>query len=270
MLKIGFLGGGCMANALAKGFMAAGLAKAENIIASVHPSDLKSATDFKALGAEAIFENIPVVDKSNVVVISVKPHIVPTVLKEVYCVNNIKEKLFISIAMGVTLRSLEEKLPGCRVVRVMPNTGVMVRTGAAVLSPGTKANPQDLKLVQDLFSAVGTCDQAPESMLDAVTALSGSGPAYAYMLIEAMADGGVKMGLPRDLAQRLAAQTVAGAGKMVIDQKVHPAQLRDNVTSPGGSTAAALHHLEKCAFRGAVVGAVEAATEKCRQVAAKE
>jgi len=269
MLKLGFLGGGVMANAMAKGFISAGLVKAENMIASCHPSDKKSAADFKALGAEAIFENISVVKSSEVVMISVKPSVVQEVLQDLKSVPNLKDKLFISIAMGITLADIEGWLPpACRVVRVMPNTPVLVREGAAVLVAGSAAGEADIKLTQQLFEAVGSCAVGYEGQLDAVTALSGSGPAYVYLMIEALADGGVKMGLPRALAQELAAQTIVGAGRMVQQTGIHPAQLRDNVTSPAGSTAAGLHHLEKNAFRGTVIGAIEAAVARCKEVAA--
>nr|CAH7736252.1 unnamed protein product [Callosobruchus chinensis] len=151
-------------------------------------------------------------------------------------------------------------------MRVMPNTPALVRTGASVFVKGSKATPEDSRTTKTLLESVGTCEEVPESLLDPITALSGSGPAYIYVLIEALADGAVKMGMPRDMAYRLASQTVLGAGKMVRDTKTHPGVLKDDVTSPAGSTAAGLHFLEQKGFRSAVIGAIQAATERCIQV----
>ncbi|RZC36986.1 pyrroline-5-carboxylate reductase, partial [Asbolus verrucosus] len=247
LLKIGFIGGGKMAQALARGFISAGLAKGETMISSCHPSDLASAKAFKDLGAESLFENVPVVEKSDVVIVSVKPSIVPIALGDIKRASNVKaNKLFLSIAMGVTIKQLEQYLPSeSRVVRVMPNTPALVRSGTSVFVTGAKATEEDAEVTKKLLKSVGTCEQVTENLLDAITALSGSGPAYIYVLIEALADGGVKMGLPRDLAYRLASQTVLGAAQMVRDTNVHPGVLKDDVTSPAGSTAAGLHFLER-------------------------
>ncbi|KAK9881548.1 hypothetical protein WA026_016426 [Henosepilachna vigintioctopunctata] len=268
LLKIGFIGGGKMAQALAKGFISAGLAKGETMISSCHPLDLPSAEAFKELGAESIFENIPVVQKSDVIIVSVKPHIVPIALGDIKKAPNIKaDKLFLSIAMGVTINQLEQYLPKeSRVIRVMPNTPALVRSGASVFVRGSKTTEDDAKITKKLLNSVGICEEVQENMMDPVTALSGSGPAYIFVLIEALADGGVKMGLPRDLAYKLASQTVLGSAQMVRDTETHPGVLKDNVTSPGGSTAAGLHFLEEKGFRGALIGAIQAATERCRQV----
>lgn len=268
LLRIGFIGGGNMAQAMAKGFISAGLARPETIISSCHPSDLVNLKAFKNLGVEAITENIPVVQKSEVVIVSVKPHIVPIALGDIKSANVDHDKLYMSIAMGFTIKQLEQILPkASRVVRVMPNTPALVQSGASVFVKGSAATEIDATTTKRLLQSIGTCEEVTESMMDAVTALSGSGPAYVYLFIEALADGGVKMGLPRDLAYRLAAQTVLGSGKMVRDTKKHPGVLKDEVTSPGGSTATAVHFLESKAFRAAVIGAVEAATLRCQQVA---
>nr|AAV31912.1 pyrroline-5-carboxylate reductase [Aedes aegypti] len=265
MLKIGFLGGGKMAQAMAKGFISAGLTKCENMTASFHPSDLPNIEAFKSFGAQTFTENVPVVKRSDVIFVSVKPTVVPTVLENVRSESD--GKLFISIAMGVTLADLEQSLSSnARVIRVMPNTPALVRSGASVYVRGKTATPDDCSVTQKLFEAIGTCEEVAESMMDPVTALSGSGPAYIFVLIESLADGGVRMGLPRDLAYRLAAQTFLGAGQLVRDTGRHPGQLKDDVTSPAGSTAAGLAFLEQNAFRHAVAGAVEAATLRCREV----
>lgn len=267
LLKIGFIGGGKMAQAMAKGFISAGLTKPEIMISSCHPSDLASAEAFKEIGAESIFENVPVVQKSDVVIVSVKPNIVPIALGDIKKANIKADKLFLSIAMGVTLNTLEQSLPQeSRVIRVMPNTPALVRSGASVYVPGSKSTDNDVNITKQLLNSIGICEEVPEYLMDAVTALSGSGPAYIFVLIEAMADGAVKMGLARDLAYKLSAQTVLGAAQMVRDTNVHPGILKDNVTSPAGSTAAGLHFLEEKGFRSAVIGAIQSATERCKEV----
>lgn len=266
LLKIGFLGGGKMAQAMAKGFISAGLTKGDNMVASFHPSDQPNIEAFKSFGAKTFVENLPVVKQSEVIFISVKPSTVPAVLGNVQPVSD--GKLFISIAMGVTLAELEKSLsPKARVVRVMPNIPALVCSGASVYVRGKGATTEDCTLTQALFEAIGTCEEVAENLIDPITALSGSGPAYVFVLIEALADGAVRMGLPRDLAYRLASQTVLGSGKLVRESDRHPGQLKDDVTSPAGSTAAGLAFLEHNAFRHAVAGAVEAATLRCREVA---
>lgn len=241
--RIGFLGGGKIAQAMAKGFIAGGLTKASNIIASVHPNDKISFESFQSLGAETITENSPVVEKSDVIFISVKPAVVPSVLESVKQIS--ANKLFVSVAMGITLNTLEENLPETsRVIRVMPNTPALVKAGCSVFVRGSKANDSDANVTQKLLESIGTCEEVAENLLDPITALSGSGPAYVFVMIEALADGAVRMGIPRDMAYRLASQTVLGSGQLVRDSKVHPGQLKDDVCSPAGSTAAGLKYLE--------------------------
>lgn len=223
---------------------------------------------FQAIGAKAFIENAPVVKHSDVIFISVKPNIIGDVLRDVRSIS--ADKLFVSIAMGVPISELKDRLDSsARIIRVMPNTPMSVQCGCSVFSRSDNASDGDASLTQTLFSSIGACEEVPESYFDAVTGLSGSGPAYVYVMIEALADGGVKMGLPRDLAYRLAAQTVMGAGKMVKETKVHPAQLKDEVSSPGGSTIHALHYLEKTGFRDSLIGAVEQATLRCREESKK-
>nr|AFS17324.1 pyrroline-5-carboxylate reductase [Belgica antarctica] len=265
MLRIGFIGGGKMAQAMAKGIVSSGLTKPSQMIASAHPSDEASLTAFREFGAEALTENRSVVRKSDVIFVCVKPNVVKTALDDVKSLSS--GKLFVSIAMGITLREIEQILPSdSRVIRVMPNTPAIVQAAASVFVRGTKATEDDTKLVRNILKSIGTVDEVSEYLMDPITALSGSGPAYIFVLIEALADGGVKMGLPRDLAYRLASQTVMGSGKLVNESGTHPGILKDNVTSPAGSTASGLHHLEKNNFRNAVIGAVEAATLRCREI----
>jgi pyrroline-5-carboxylate reductase len=175
--------------------------------------------------------------------------------------------VLISIAAGVPLARLEQGLPEkARVIRVMPNTPALIAAGASAYAPGKHATPEDADLAGRLLSAVGLALPVKESLLDAVTGLSGSGPAYVYQFIEALSDGGVATGLPREVATRLAAQTVLGAARMVLETGLHPGVLKDQVTSPGGTTIEGLHELEKGGMRGAVMNAVRAATERSRKL----
>ncbi|XP_050466899.1 uncharacterized protein LOC126859543 isoform X2 [Cataglyphis hispanica] len=265
MLKIGFLGGGKMAQALARGFIRADLSKGEMMLASCLPNDIDSIGTFKEMGSNTVFANAPVIKYGDVLILSVKPQIVPKILPELKMHDN--KKLLISIAMGISLTSLEKALPkDTPVIRVMPNTPALVGCGATVFARGKYASDKDAEVTKKLFSAVGICEEVSENLIDPVTALAGSGPAYIYMIIEAMADGGVKMGLTRSIAYKLAAQTVLGAGTMVRETNIHPGQLKDDVTSPAGSTITGIHHLEKHGLRSALIDAIEAATLRCREV----
>ena len=264
-LSIGFLGAGKMATALAKGFIRADLVTAKQIIASdvIEAASAGFATE---VGAKTTAFNPDVAKFAKVLILAVKPHQVAGVLSEIR--EHFTEKhLLISIAAGVTLAKLEAGLgPGARVVRVMPNTPALVGASASGFALGKSAQPGDADLVQRLLASVGLAFAVPESLLDAVTGLSGSGPAYVYLFIEALSDGGVAAGLPRDTATKLAAQTVAGAAKMVLETGQHPGTLKDMVTSPGGTTIEGLHELEKGKLRGTVISAVRAATEKSRKL----
>lgn len=202
-----------------------------------------------------------VVEESEVVILAVKPADVEKLCREIGKEAN--RPLYLSIAAGVSMENLEKWLgSGQRVIRSMPNTPALVGAGAAAFCRGQHATAADAELAKSLLGAVGTADEVSEKLLDAVTGLSGSGPAYIYTVIEALADGGVLMGLPRAAALRLAAQTVTGAAQMVLQTGKHPAALRDEVTSPGGTTIAALEQLEKHGLRHALIQAVRAATEK--------
>jgi pyrroline-5-carboxylate reductase len=264
-LTIGFLGAGKMATALAKGFIRAGLVTSKQIIAS-DPSASATAEFAKEVGAKTTGFNPDVVKFADVLVLAVKPDQVSGVLADIR--DHFTEKhLLISIAAGVPLARLEAGLSaGARLIRVMPNTPALVGASATAFAPAKSASPEDAELAQKLFAAVGLAFQVKESLLDAVTGLSGSGPAYVYMFIEGLSDGGVAAGLPRDVATRLAAQTVLGSAKMVLETGMHPGALKDMVTSPGGTTIEGLHELEKGKMRGTVISAVRAATEKSRKL----
>ncbi len=264
-LYVGFLGAGKMATALAKGFVRAELVVPGEIMASdPHAAARDNFTG--ETGAKTVAANAAVVTFANVLILATKPDQVSAVLADISGAFT-KHHLLISIAAGVTLAKLESALPaGARVIRVMPNTPALVGEAASAFAPGQSATAADGELARKLLSAVGIAFQVKESLLDAVTGLSGSGPAYVYQFIEALSDGGVASGLPRDIATRLAAQTVLGGAKMVLATGQHPGALKDQVTSPGGTTIEGLHELEKGKLRAAVMSAVRAATEKSRKL----
>jgi len=263
--RIGFLGAGKMATALARGFVRAGLVTSEHVLAS-DPNEAACQEFTKEVGAKTTAFNPDIVRFSEVVILGVKPDQVGPVLTEIR--SGFTEKhLLISLAAGVTLTKLESILgAGSRIIRVMPNTPAIIGESASGFALGRSALAEDGQLALKLLSAVGVACQLKESMLDAVTGLSGSGPAYVYLFIEALSDGGVAAGLPRDVATRLAAQTVMGAARMVLETGLHPGALKDMVTSPGGTTIEGVHQLEDGKFRGTVINAVRSASDRSRQL----
>jgi pyrroline-5-carboxylate reductase len=264
-LTIGFLGAGKMATALARGFIQAELVGLKDIVAA-DPVDAARKHFTDEIGVMTTESNADLAKTANVLILAVKPDQctgVLTRLRSKFTTNH----LLISIAAGVTLAKLESALPpGARVIRVMPNTPALVGRAASAFALGKCATPADGELARRLLSAVGIAFQVKEPLLDAVTGLSGSGPAYVFQFIEALSDGGVASGLPRDLATKLAAQTVLGAAKMVLETGQHPGALKDQVTSPGGTTIEGLHELEKGRMRAIVMSAVRAATEKSKKL----
>jgi len=268
-LAIGFLGAGQMATALAVGWAKAGLLDAARSRAA-DPVPGARANFKLTTGIQATESNLDILAACDVLVLAVKPQMMDTVLAEIQPAVSVSH-LLVSIAAGVTLKTLGERLgEKARLVRVMPNTPCLVGASATGFSPGPNATPEDAALVEKLFSAVGVAYRVPEHLLDAVTGLSGSGPAFVYLFIEALADGGVKCGLPRNVAQSLAAQTVMGAAKMVLETGQHPGALKDAVASPGGTTIAGLHALERAAFRAAAMDAVEAAAKRAQELGKKD
>jgi pyrroline-5-carboxylate reductase len=266
-LKIGFLGAGKMATALARGFIRAELAAPKELMAS-DPFDTAREHFEEETGAKATASNMETAKFADVLVLATKPDQVAAALAEIH--DHLKSKkncLLISIAAGVTISKLESALPaGARVVRVMPNTPALIGQAASAFALGKNATAADGEVAKKLLSAVGMAFQVKESLLDAVTGLSGSGPAYVYQFIEALSDGGVASGLPRDIATQLAAQTVLGAARMVLETGQHPGALKDQVASPGGTTIEGLHELEKGKLRATVMNAVRAATEKSKKL----
>ncbi|MDH7481191.1 MAG: pyrroline-5-carboxylate reductase [Armatimonadota bacterium] len=256
--KIGFIGAGMMAEAIARGLLSAGVS-AEAIIAS-DPDEKRREVFSAQLGVKATDDNKSVARWADILILAVKPFVMSEVLGEIG--SEIKtDQLVISIAAGITTESIQNKLgEDVPVIRVMPNTPALIGKGASALAPGKSATPSHMEIALQIFGAVGKAVQVTEDKMDAVTGLSGSGPAYVYMFIEALADGGVRMGLPRQTAVMLAAQTVAGAAEMVLQTGTHTAELRDRVTTPGGTTIAGIAALEKAGFRSAAIEAVTAAT----------
>ena len=257
----GFLGAGRMASALAGGMAKTGLIKSRQLVASdVVPAAGRAFA--KTTGGKVLKGNAEVLRKADVIVIAVKPHQVLELLSEL--AGEVTPKhLFISIAAGVTLGQLENVLGGkARVIRVMPNTPALVGEGAAGFARGQRATAGDAKLAAQMLGAVGLAVEVPERLINAVTGLSGSGPAYGFQIIEALSDGGVAVGLPRELATQLAAQTMLGAAKMVLETGEHPGTLKDMVTSPGGTTIEGLHELEAAGVRNGLMNAVRAAADK--------
>ncbi len=264
-LTLGFLGAGKMATALAKGFIGAGLTSPEQVIAS-DPSAEALKSFGKETGARTTGSNLEVVRAADVLLLAVKPAHVASVLEEIRR-QFTGRHLLISIAAGVPLARLEAGLnPSARLVRVMPNTPALVGASASGFAVNKFATPKDIELVRKLLSSIGVAFELKESLLDAVTGLSGSGPAYIYMVIEALSDGGVAAGLPRDVATQLAAQTVLGSARMVLQTGLHPGLLKDMVTSPGGTTIEGLHELEKGKLRAALISAVRAAADKSKKL----
>jgi len=267
-MRIGFVGAGNMAEAMMKGIISAGVAKTEDLIASeIVPERRDYIT--KTLGVQTVSDNIEVVRSSDVVILAVKPHHVGPVLDELkpYLSDS---HLLVSIAAGVKISFMESHLNfGVRVVRVMPNQPCFVGASASGFALGRSAKKEDKETVQSILDSVGVAFALDERLLDAVTGLSGSGPAYIYMVIEAMADGGVLAGLPRDVALKLAAQTVVGAGKTYLETMKHPGELKDMVASPGGTTIEGIRVLEEAGLRGAFIDAVEAGAKRSEELGGK-
>ncbi|HEY2893063.1 MAG TPA: pyrroline-5-carboxylate reductase [Pirellulales bacterium] len=257
---IGFIGAGQMARALASGFVAAGLVPGSQIVAADPFEPAKSGFQQAVAGSRVAASNAQVAREADIVFLATKPQQLAAALADLH--NEAADKLVVSIAAGVTLKSLSERLPHARLVRVMPNTPCLIGQSASGYCVGPRATDDDGELVAQLLGAVGLAFAVEEKLLDAVTGLSGSGPAFVYVMIEALSDGGVRMGLPRDIALALAAQTVRGAAQMVLETGEHPGVLKDRVASPGGTTIAGLQALESRGVRGALIEAVEAATRR--------
>ena len=269
---IGFIGTGQMATALASGLIGTNTIEPSELFGfDIAPSAAQAFVS--KTGGTALDSVKDLVAKSGIVILAVKPQQLGALLHDL---SGIRARgglnpLWITIAAGVPIKTyLKELGASARLVRVMPNTPCLVGAGMSAFAVSDGITPNDIELATMLFSTVGLVAQVPERQLDAVTGLSGGGPAYVYMMIQSLADGGVKMGLSRELALQLAAQTVLGSARMVLETKEHPAVLRDRVSSPRGTTIYATHVLERHGFRAALIEAVEAATRRSRELAAEQ
>ncbi|MDC4224904.1 MAG: pyrroline-5-carboxylate reductase [Candidatus Manganitrophus sp.] len=262
--RLSFLGSGNMAEAIMKGVLAAGLFKAGDLLAS-DTSEARLKVIHQKYGIRTTRNNREAVREGDLVLLGVKPLGVDGVLAEIK--SELKEKVLVSVAAGVPLARLAAGLEReAKIVRAMPNAPALVQAGATVLAPGKGVEQETLDLMLQIFNSIGKSWILEERYLDAVTGLSGSGPAFVFVMIEAMADGGVKSGLSREVALSLAVQTVLGAAQMALQTGDHPARLKDFVASPGGTTIAGLHQLEEKRVRSAFISAVEAATRRSEEL----
>ncbi len=262
---IGFVGGGQMGEALIRGIINSGLQSPGNImVAEPDSKRMKYLQDTYGVKSAAIAAELT--EASRIIVLAVKPQIMGKVLDQ-YKDHITDSHLIISIAAGITIRLLEDGLGDrSRIIRVMPNTPALVLAGATALSANSRATTEDVTMAISIFSAIGTCVEVSEPQRDAVTGLSGGGPGYVFAFIDALIDGGVLAGLPRDTAEKLVLQTVCGAAKLAIETGESAAVLKGRVTSPGGTTIAGLQVLEEAGFRGAIMTAVATAAKRSREL----
>jgi pyrroline-5-carboxylate reductase len=263
--KLGFIGVGNMGEALLRGIIGSELMSPADVIAS--DVNLKKLRDLSTeLGITAVKSNCELVKRSHVILLALKPDVIRTVLSEISS-DLAQPRWCISIAAGVSIATIESILQaGCPVVRAMPNTPALVYEGMIAMCPGTYASEDHIRKAQQIFQAVGKVIVVEEKLMDAVTALSGSGPAFVFLIIESLTDAGVQLGLSRADAAIMAAQTVLGAGKMTVGTGEHPAILKNRVTSPGGTTAAGLYELESGGVRASIINAVVAAALRSKQM----
>lgn len=268
--RIGIIGAGAMGGALSRGLIHAQAAPANRILISDPHADHAQRLQ-QSLGLKIAATNSQLAKHTDIIILAVKPYMLATVLEEIK--ESLKREadkplpLVISIAAGVPIAKIEALLTDpIPIIRAMPNTPAQVGKGACAYCRGTHAEQTHMDQAAEIFKSVGIAVEVAESMLDAVTALSGSGPAYVYLMIEALVDGGVRAGLPREIASELAAQTVLGAAQMVIETGMHPAQLRDMVTTPAGTTIEAIASLEHSGLRAALIDAVGKAAQRSREL----
>lgn len=268
MKKIGFVGGGAIAEAIIKGLLKHGTASTAIFVSDISTERLVYLKD--NLQIQIVKDNAAVVSAADLIVLAVKPQNLAEAAQSLAGAID-RNKTIISILAGVTTLQVENILPPeSRVVRAMPNTPALVGCGITALTAGRCAEEKDLAAAKVIFESVGSVIVLPEKMMNAVTGLSGSGPAYLYLVIEALADGGVLAGLPRDVALKLAVETVRGAAAMVAETGLHPGQLKDMVTSPAGTTITGLHRLEQAGVRGVFMEAVKAAAEKSELISGEK
>ncbi len=263
--RVAIIGGGKMGEVIISGILSNRLSSPEDIVVADILNERREYLKFE-YGVEVAENNAAAVEKADMIILAVKPQELSHVLKQLG--NRIgTEKIVISIAAGIPIRSIEEMIGRkARIIRVMPNTPALVGEGAAALAKGEGASDDDLELAKAVFDSVGIAVIVEEGLMDAVTGLSGSGPAYAFIILDALSDAGVLMGLRRDVALKLAAQTLLGAARLCLKTEKHPMELRDMVTSPGGTTIAGVKALEEGGLRATLIRAVEAATLKSKEL----
>jgi pyrroline-5-carboxylate reductase len=263
--RVGFIGGGNMGEALIRGVLGASLVKPGDVAAT----DVRAERNdqlAKEFGITTHADNARLVREADVVILAVKPQILGAVLAEIAPAVSARH-LLISIAAGVSTATIRAGLgKDARIIRVMPNTPALVLQGAAAIAKGKGIGPHDLATAEEIFGAVGRVVVLDEDLMDAVTGLSGSGPAYVAIVIESLADGGVKMGLDRATAMTLATQTVLGSARLLTETGMHPGALKDMVSSPGGTTIAGIAALEEGGIRTTLIRAVERATQRSREL----
>lgn len=264
--QLAIIGGGKMGSIIAQGL----ISKKMLSVNKIHVTDIEAARlDYlrSELNLQVSADNKKAARKADIIILAVKPQSMAATLQEISPETD-KSKVVISVAAGITTDFIEKLLPaGARVLRVMPNVAALVGEGAAAVARGSAATSADVQLTVNIFKSVGLVIEVDEKLMDAVTGISGSGPAYCLVMIEAMADAGVQMGLSRETALKLSAQTMLGAARLCLQSNQHPAQIKDMVTSPGGTTAAGLKALEEGKIRATLMSAVEAATKRSRELA---
>lgn len=264
--KIGFIGGGQMAEALIKGIIASGLYKCEDILVS-EPNDSRREHLENQYSVKAYYSNVPIFENCLIVILAVKPQTMESLLSD--CRDRVQtQHTIISIAAGLPISFYVDTIgkPDTKMIRVMPNTPALVLEGASALARNKNVTDEELRAAEEIFMAVGEVVILDEVHLDAVTGLSGSGPAYVFSFVEALIDAGVKSGLTRAVSEKLALQTVSGSVKLLKESGEHPASLRGKVTSPGGTAITALHVLEKVGFHGIIMDIVESAVNRSKEL----
>ena len=261
--KIGIIGCGNMGGAILYGALESVVLNKENVyVYDINPAMMEKAKDW---GVNLAENDEDVCKKSEIILLAVKPQNAPEALSQ--CKKALDGKALMSIVAGVTVERLQNMIDGTpRILRLLPNTPAMVFEGAFALCSDNDLTEDELEAAKSIYSTIGVVEMIPEHLLDAACGLSGGGPAYVAMFIEAMADGGVKQGLPRATAYRLSAQTCLGTAKMILEKGIHPGELKDMVTSPGGTTIEGCEALEKAGMRGAVIECINVSTEKSRSL----
>lgn len=265
--RIAFIGGGAMAEALIRGMINTGLITAQQIAVSDILAERREYLA-RTYGVSTPADVHAVAKSADILFLAVKPQVVKAAMEQLSG-QVATTTIVVSVVAGLTLAALQAKFPGCPIIRVMPNTPIAVGAGMSALALGKLATEQERELVSRIFSAAGTVVTVGEELMDAVTGLSGSGPGYGFVMIDALSDAGVKVGLPRQTALVLAAQSLLGAAKMVLETGEHPAKLRDMVTSPGGTAITGIHVLEQNGVRAALIDAVAAATKRSQEMGKK-